>query len=378
MDISGFYELESEGSQNIYNVLLSLLSYTPSDNKKLQSFCSLMQISITEFISIIEDQLDASNPFLQQVFQIAESKDWNLRYRLANLCMDRLAPAQRVALLESILQTLQTLSIPDLLASLTRCYEQFKELAAKEAPEKEEVLDDAEASAKMEVEALDGNKKDGEREIVTESELLQQQITDYRVILDIIVQALQSEQPLPLADAFLQQLITFINTFIQQLESVNSTQSLVQQLRQQLLAGIIEVEGAVLPYLQDIQLLLTVWTQLIQYTTVSSEIASAVIKCLWVWSQLVVNQGEYRDAINPVCYAEQIAPLLALLTNLPSEELVQLINLLSSLLQPVQPSAENHDCLREVCSQTVHVLDRAENAANPEIVGNVIDFMMTM
>ena len=116
--MSGFYELESDNSQSIYPVLLTLLSYTPSDNKKLTTLCALMQNSITEFISIIEDQLDPSNPFLQQVLQLADSKDWSLRYRLINLSLDKLTASQQVSLLESILQTLQSLSMPSLFTSL--------------------------------------------------------------------------------------------------------------------------------------------------------------------------------------------------------------------------------------------------------------------
>ena len=128
----------------------------------------------------------------------------------------------------------------------------------------------------------------------------------------------------------------------------------------------------------EIDLLVTVWTQLLRFVAVSSEIASAIVKCLWTWSQRMVNHAGYSDHVNPVCFPEQIAPLMPLLQTLPSEELVQLVNLLASLLKPVQPCDANREFLTQVCQEIVHVLDLAGNAENPEVIGNILDFMMTM
>ena len=50
----------------------------------------------------------------------------------------------------------------------------------------------------------------------------------------------------------------------------------------------------------------------------------------------------------------------------------------SNLLQPVTINDSNRECIMQVCNTVVHVLDDVNNSSNPEVVGNVIDFMMTM
>lgn len=379
-DISGFYELESNDSQNIYSVLYTILQYVPGENRKLHSLCSMMQISLTEFVSIIEDQFDSTNPFLREVFQLADSKEWSLRYRIVNLCSNQLNPSQRLTVVQSILETLKTLSVPSFLTSLSACYEKFKELESVAANDKEEVIDDAAATAMMDVEALDANSKDSQTEVVTESEILHQQILDYRVVLDILSHLLLNEDqsPLQLSNDTVTMLTSFINTFIGQLESLSGLHNQADLLRHQLLAAILEVEGAIIPYLSDLNTLLTVWSQLVKYCNISADITSSIIKALWTWSQVMINNDSYSDNMNPVCFPEQIAPVTAILPHLECEDLVQTINLLSSLLQPVTPSDTNTVCLTEVCKQVVHVLDLPANANNAEVIGNIIDFMMTM
>ena len=171
----------------MFDVLLLLLSYSPSENKKLSSLALMMQISICinflnylyidEFISVIQDQIDSNTAFFQQIMQIADSKEWNIQYRLISLCLSKLSVDQKIHLISSILHTLHTLSIPSLLQSLSQCYSRFNELeqqATTGPEEKEDVIDDAEATLKMDEEALDGNHKDIQSELVTEGEFYQQ------------------------------------------------------------------------------------------------------------------------------------------------------------------------------------------------------------
>ena len=58
--------------------------------------------------------------------------------------------------------------------------------------------------------------------------------------------------------------------------------------------------------------------------------------------------------------------------------LVQLVNTIACLLAPVQIAPQNEAMLAEICGKVVHVLDGAENAQNAEILGCVLDSMMTM
>ena len=381
-DISGFYELDSDSTHNLYTALYSLLSYTPPAIKKLQSLCLAMQIAITEFISIIEEQFDASNPFLSQLLALSDTKEWNLKFRLINLSVDLLSHEQRLAVIDSLLQTIQTLSASSLLQSLSSCYAKFNELSQQQIQDQnqqEEIMDDAVATAMMEEEALDGGKPDNEGEIISESEIIQQQIVDYRVLLDVLSHLLQPEQySLQLGEQHVSQLVAFVQAFIAELENCNDLPPHVHSLRYQLLSGIIDVESSILPYLSAMDMLLSIWSSLVKYLSISLDVTSAIIRCFWTWSQIVINHSQYSDAVNPVCFADQIAPLTSVLSVLSSDELVQTIRMITTLLQPVTPAEANLACVTEVCNQTVHVLDNPANASNPEVIGNVLDFVMTM
>lgn len=60
------------------------------------------------------------------------------------------------------------------------------------------------------------------------------------------------------------------------------------------------------------------------------------------------------------------------------EIVVQIVHTLSSLLSLTKPSDVNRGCLTEVCRQVVLSLDNPVNNSNAEILGAVLDFMMTM
>ena len=181
-----------------------------------------------------------------------------------------------------------------------------------------------------------------------------------------------------LSEQHISQLLAFVHTFISELEGCTDLASPVHSLRYQLLSGIIEVEGGVLPYLSTMDMLVSVWSELVKYLSVSMEVTSSIIRCLWTWSQIIISHAQYSDAVNPVCFADQIAPLTSVLPLISSDDLIQSIRLITNLLQPVNPVEANIQCITEVCNQTVHVLDNPTNAGNPEVIGNVLDFIMTM
>lgn len=339
----------------------------------------LNSLYVDEFISVIQDQIDSNTAFFQQIMQIANSKEWNIQYRLISLCLSKLSIDQKTQLIASILHTLQSLSISSLLQSLSQCYSRFNELeqqATTGPEEKEDVMDDAEATAKMDEEALDGNHKDTQSEVVTEGEIYQQQLLDIRVLFDILAHIV-TDDSLPLSDSILQSLLQFLQGVSSLIEETQGIEKQVETVKQQLIAGIIELEGALIPYLKDIQVLLSIWTSFTKYCSISAEVASSVIKSIWTWSEVLCQQQNYNDSMNPVCFADQIGPILNLLSLIHGEELSQLINMFSNLLQPVTINDTNRDCIMQVCNTIVHVLDDGNNSSNPEVIGNVIDFMMT-
>lgn len=82
--------------------------------------------------------------------------------------------------------------------------------------------------------------------------------------------------------------------------------------------------------------------------------------------------------MNPLCFPDQTAPLLAALESREPTVLVQLVNTIACLLAPVQVTDERESLLCEICGKVVHVLDVEENAKNAEVLGCELDFMMTM
>ena len=88
--------------------------------------------------------------------------------------------------------------------------------------------------------------------------------------------------------------------------------------------------------------------------------------------------GGFSDSVNPVCFSEQVAPLLPLLQSGCGELEVQLLNLLAALLTRVQGTPAKNASVVEVCRQAVHCLDAEANARNAEVLGCFLDFMMTV
>lgn len=151
-----------------------------------------------------------------------------------------------------------------------------------------------------------------------------------------------------------------------------------ESIRASLLSAIEDAIAAILPATHTH--LPALWSAVLPSLAPSapSEVLESASKLLWVWAQCTVNHPNYADSMNPLCFPEQTAPLLAALESRVPAVLVQLVNTIACLLAPVQVAAQNEAILGEVCGKVVHVLDAAENAQNAEILGCVLDFMMTM
>ena len=151
-----------------------------------------------------------------------------------------------------------------------------------------------------------------------------------------------------------------------------------EAIRASLLAAVEDAISAILPATHSH--LPALWSAVLPSLAPSapSEVLEAASKLLWVWAQCTVSQPGYTDSMNPLCFPEQTAPLLAALQSPAPTVLVQLVNTIACLLAPVQVTPEREALLAEVCAKVVHVLDSAENARNAEVLGCVLDFMMTM
>ena len=151
-----------------------------------------------------------------------------------------------------------------------------------------------------------------------------------------------------------------------------------ESIRASLLSAIEDAIAAILPATHTH--LPALWSAVLPSLAPSapSEVLESASKLLWVWAQCTVNHPNYADSMNPLCFPEQTAPLLAALESRVPAVLVQLVNTIACLLAPVQVAAQNEAILAEVCGKVVHVLDAAENAQNAEVLGCVLDFMMTM
>lgn len=111
---------------------------------------------------------------------------WQLRYKLLNVYVDTLPLSEKVNILSNAVALLQEAPFVHLFNTLTQCYTSFDELKNQTSKTDEMVLEDAEATSKMENEALDSGSRDVESEIVQKGEALSQQLRNYLSIFDVI------------------------------------------------------------------------------------------------------------------------------------------------------------------------------------------------
>lgn len=337
--------------------------------------------------------LMSQTDFVQSLRKTMPDLSWQLRYKLLTVYVDSLPLSEKVNILSNAVSLLQEAQFVHLFGALTQCYASFDELKNAEASKSDDkVLEDAEATSKMESEALDAGFHDTEGEIVQKGEALSQQLRNYLSVLDVIARVFTpANESLPYPPPF-QPLIrsaiedsdlqTLLSCLLRVL-SILSTQvasSCVQSesIRASLLAAVDDAIAAVLPATHTH--LPALWSAVLPSLAPSapSEVLEAASKLLWVWAQCTVNHPSYADSMNPLGFPEQTAPLLAALESREPAVLVQLVNTIACLLAPVQIAPQNEAMLAEICGKVVHVLDGAENAQNAEILGCVLDFMMTM
>lgn len=336
--------------------------------------------------------LMSQTDFVQSLRKTMPDLSWQLRYKLLAVYVDSLPLAEKVNILSNAVSLLQEAQFVQLFGALTQCYASFDELRNAEASKSDDkVLEDAEATSKMESEALDAGVHDTEGEIVQKGEALSQQLRNYLSVLDVIARiftpaneslpypSLQSLIRSAIEESSLQTLLSCLLRVLSILSSqVASSCVQSESIRASLLAAVEDAIAAILPATHTH--LPALWSAVLPSLAPSapSDVLEAASKLLWVWARCTVNRPGYADSMNPLGFPEQTAPLLAALESRVPAVLVQLVNTVACLLAPVQVDAQNEAMLAEICGKVVHVLDVAENARNAEVLGCVLDFMMTM
>ena len=381
--MSGLFELESEGEQTIFSVMLFLLAFSPKGSNKLHSLAQQMQSSVAEFISVMGDQFVSNKAFTQEIRRRASSLPWTVRFKIEGGFVNDSSLQEKMTILNDASQILEVATLPAQFQAFQACYDEIKQLESSEkCDEKVEVIADDEATQKMDTEALDGNSPDREADVVTRSEEISRDLEAYLNVLDVITRILSQDDAntslLRLPTELVKRIEGVVGAVINQLDALGTgSNSQVESLRQRLLAGALDATTALLPYV-DSNVFVTIWPLLQTHMTLGIEVTQACIKGMWVWSQLATQSTSFNDTLNPVCFADQIAPTLQLLTMSSGEIVVQIVHTLSSLLSLTKPSDVNRGCLTEVCRQVVLSLDNPVNNSNAEILGAVLDFVMTM
>lgn len=331
----------------------------------------------------MEEQISDNSAFLQQIASLAQQQDWPLRVKLVNACLPKSSLQDRIAILRDALHILQQVSFEAEFARIDELYKRFDEMEKAEQPkeEKEMVVDDADATRRMDTEALDGGDASKENDFVAEAQQLSQHLTDYVAVLDVMGRILSQDgsdaASLPLPNDLTEQIYALLSGVYSGLLALQPCSKQAQLLQSTLVVGVVDALATLLPYLHD-QQLLQIWSSLVSHLHLSPDVATATVSLLWKWTQLITKKGGFADQVNPVCFAEQIAPLLPYLQNGPGELVVQIVNLLSCLLTQVQASPSENASVVEVCAQVVHALDAETHMANAEVLGSVLDFMMTV
>ena len=381
--MSGLFELESEGEQSIFSVMLFLLAFSPKGSHKLHSLVQQMQSSVAEFISVMGDQFVSNKAFTQEIRRRASSFPWTVRFKIEGGFINDCSLKEKLTILNDASQILESATLSAQFQSFQACYDEFKELEnSGKTDEKEEVIADEEATQKMDTEALDGNTPDREADVVARSEEISRDLEAYLNVMDVITRILSQDDAnvslLHLPDELIKRIEGMIAAVMNQLDVLGTgSSSQVESLRQRLVAGVLDVTTALLPYV-DQSVYITIWPLLQTHMALGMEVLQACVKGMWVWSQLATQSASFNDTLNPVCFPDQIAPTLQILTMSSGEIIVQLVHTLSCLLSLTKPSDANRACLTEVCRQVVLSLDNPANNSNAEILGAVLDFMMTM
>ncbi|KAK8829044.1 hypothetical protein AV274_0113 [Blastocystis sp. ATCC 50177/Nand II] len=382
-DPSGFYQLETDGTHSICDAIQTILAFSPASGAKLLQLTDQMRLSTAEFLTVTEEQLGSSPAFLQQVVAFAQQQDWPLRFKLLGACLSTASLKDRAAILRDAAQILQHAGFAAALAQVDALYKQFEamEAPAPKSDAKEEVMDDVDATSRMDTEALDGGESATAAGLVAQAQALTQQLNAYLGVLDVAGRILSRDDadaaPLALPTELPQQLYAVLSSTYAELVAQEPQGKQAQLLRSALVVGVLEALAALLPYLQQAQLL-SVWSALVAHLQLSEDVARTTVSLLWKWSQCVGGVGGFSDSVNPVCFSEQVAPLLPLLQSGCGELEVQLLNLLAALLTRVQGAPAKNASVVEVCRQAVHCLDAETNARNAEVLGCFLDFMMTV
>lgn len=360
-----------------------------TDQMRLSTGASLPSLSPpAEFMTVLEEQLSGNTAFLQQVVAFAQQQDWPLRFKLLGACLSSTSLQDRAAVLQDAVPILQHAGFAATLARVDALYKQFEAMEAaslKSDAAKEEVMDDADATRRMDTEALDGGESSTAKEIIAQAQALTQQLNSFLGVLDVVSRILSQDgadapptaPSLALPAELSQQLYAALSSAYAELVAQQPQGKQAQLLQSSLVVGVVEALAALLPYLPQAQLL-SVWSALVAHLQLSADVARASVALLWAWSQLIAAQGTFSDQVNPVCFSEQVAPLLPLLQSGCCELTVQLLNLLAALLSQVQGASMENNCVVEVCRQAVHCLDAEANARNAEVLGCFLDFMMTV
>lgn len=381
--MSGLYELESEGDQSIFSVMLFLLAFSPKGGHKLQSFTQQMQCSVAEFISVMGDEFASNKAFMQEIRRRTPLLPWSIRFKIEGSFIGDSSLEEKIAILNDASQVLETAPLTAQFNAFQACYDEFKQLVdSPKNDEKEEVIADEEATQKMETEALDGNTPDREADVVTRSEEISRDLEAYLNVLDVVTRLLSQDDTsvsvLPLPEDLVKRIEGVLGSVVNQLDTLSNISSpQVESLRQHLLAAALETTTALLPYF-SYSVYITVWPLLQTHMTLGAEVTQACVKGMWAWSQVATQNASFNDTSNPVCFPDQITPVLQLLSTSSGDIVVQIVHTLSSLLGLTKPSDFNRACLTEVCRQVVLALDNPNNNSNAEILGAVLDFMMTM
>ena len=378
-DPSGLFEIESEGDQSIFSVMLYLLSFSPSANGRLQSIAHQMQSSVAEFINLMSDSFSSNLPFLQELHRRYATLAWPLRFQLVGIFLPSSSLTDQLNLLEESCSLLEASPLPALFAALQSCYDRFAVLDQTMPNTKEETVDDADASRRMETEALDAGVSDPAAALVNEAAEKTREIEAFLNVLDVMTRLLAPEDAaIPaVSPAVSSRVQNVLMATVAQLESLGTAvSSRAESLRAKLLATTLETLAALLRHLAP-DAAVALWPLLARQVTGSEETALAGMRACWAWAQraqeLALNDGQ-----NPACFSEQLESVRNVLGIARGELAVAGVSVVATLLAMTRPSEENAGNLRLACESVVKVLERRENAEDVEVLAAVLDFMMTM
>lgn len=357
--------------------MLYLLSFSPSTSARLASIAQQMQAAVAEFICVMGDSFSSNLPFLQELHRRCPSLSWPLRFKLVGIFLPSSSLSDQLSLLEEACSLLADAHLADQLAVLQSCYDRFAVLQQKLPETPEETVDDADASRRMETEALDAGVSDPAANLINDAADQTQKIEAFLNVLDVLARLLEQMVIPAVSPAVSNHVREVLAGTLTQLQSLGTAgNARVESLRQKLLAATLETIAPLLRHLAA-DAAVAQWPQLCGSLRESEETAMAGMRACWAWAQRAQELG-LEDGQNPACFLEQVEGLLSVLSENRGEMVVTGVSVLSKLLSGTCPSVENGGSLRRVCESVVHVLDRSENAGDVEVVAAVLDFMMTM